>query len=668
MSGTMEPIRFGRYVLLERIGKGGMGEVFLAVERGVLERFVVVKRLRPDLSANANVLTMFLAEARIAALLQHPNVVQIYDVGRHAGYHFMSMQYVQGATLSSLERHAAAAGTLLPVWYVVSVAIEIARALAHSHAARTVTGTALGLVHRDVTPSNIALGVEGEVKVLDFGVAKSQLNTETDEYLIGKVGYMAPEMVTGLGVDARADLYSLGVVVLEMLLGTHPFRGTTNAPTSRDIPPELEASEAATSLSIGRPDEAPSLRGAASTDHDPSIAAAPGSRRQKIGAGLSGILVPAIASKRDDVPDALEQLVSELLGPRDVRPGAAELVSRLDDIARRERYDLGASARIGILRSLAPAAALAPPRLRNVLRNRVLFARIESHARWIGDGAADGMDDLDVQLARSAEEATAALAAAPADVVVAYGDSGEKCVAFLHGLIEDHPSTDRVLVLGEPNGMVLMDAINEARVTRIIPEPWTSEQVLKAIRLVLAGRHGASLAIAARATDGSAEIDIDIVEDLAISESGAAEDGGLDVGSQRLSRELAHALAICPSVHAVVLELGRAARDLALGPFSGAAPIVDAKLLGQLDGVMLPGDLLLRTHETELALVLCERDASEVEALARAAARSVSTLAGPRSGAAVRVVTASIPKDYRSPDAAVVGLRRKLDVAGASSR
>jgi serine/threonine protein kinase len=233
---------FGRYQLLERIGKGGMAEVFRAVAHGVqgFERMFVVKRIRPDRSDSPKFVQMFCEEARISAQLNHPNIVQVYDFGHIDGAYFMVMENLIGRDLSTVMRAVRARGDAMPPSLAVFIAREAARALHHAHTLALPDGTPAGVVHRDVTPSNIMLLQAGGVKILDFGIAKAEALARRPgpsgrPRLAGKLAYLSPELVRGASVDHRSDIFSLGVVLWEMVAGQRLFLGADDGETLQNV-------------------------------------------------------------------------------------------------------------------------------------------------------------------------------------------------------------------------------------------------------------------------------------------------------------------------------------------------------------------------------------------------------------------------------------------------
>jgi serine/threonine protein kinase len=225
----MDPARFGKYRLQERIALGGMAEVFRAVAEGPagVEKVVALKRILPLLSGAGDFVTMFIDEARIAASLTHVNIAQVLEFGEVGGQYYLAMELVEGADLARLSDAARARGRRLPVEVVDFVVAEAARGLAYAHDKRGRDGAPLAIVHRDVSPQNILVSFAGEVKLADFGIAKAigKLHKTESGAVMGKLRYMSPEQVLGEPLDARSDLFALGVVMHEMLTGKTLFDG-----------------------------------------------------------------------------------------------------------------------------------------------------------------------------------------------------------------------------------------------------------------------------------------------------------------------------------------------------------------------------------------------------------------------------------------------------------
>lgn len=218
---------FGDYILIRQIAAGGMGEIFLAKRRGPagFEKTCVIKRILPHLGRDPKFLEMFLNEARIAASLDHRNIITIFELGQMDQTWFITMEYVRGIDLRKLINRQNKAGSTIPVEHALEIVTSILGGLDYAHRKRRDDGELLGIVHRDISPSNILISYEGEIKICDFGIARVvTLRHETTEGLMkGKLPYMSPEQVLGNEVDLRSDIYSLGLVFFEILTGTHPY-------------------------------------------------------------------------------------------------------------------------------------------------------------------------------------------------------------------------------------------------------------------------------------------------------------------------------------------------------------------------------------------------------------------------------------------------------------
>jgi TonB family protein len=226
------PGAFGRYQLLEKIGAGGMAEVFKARMSGEqgFEKIVAIKRIVPHMATNADFVTMFVDEAKLAAQLNHNNITHIYDLGKVDAWHYIAMEYVEGKDLRTLLKLAKERGFPLPAELALFIASKIANALDYAHRRPAPDGSELNLVHRDVSPQNILISDEGDIKLCDFGIAKaaSKVSTTISGALKGKLQYMSPEQAWGKRVDRRSDIFSLGSVLYEMLTGAPLFEGDTD--------------------------------------------------------------------------------------------------------------------------------------------------------------------------------------------------------------------------------------------------------------------------------------------------------------------------------------------------------------------------------------------------------------------------------------------------------
>ena len=225
----------GRYEVIHRLGHGGMASVYLgrAIGTAGFERVVAVKVIHPHLAQEPEFVEMFLDEARIAAKIHHPHVVEILDLGQDEDLFFMVMEYVEGETLSALLRQLTKHDERLPLVCALQIAADTCKGLAAAHDLLDRDGEPLHLVHRDVSPHNLLVSMDGRVKVVDFGIMKAvgkRSSTLTGQ-LRGKIAYMAPEQARGNKVDRRADVFALGAVLWEMVTGQRLFAGETEAET-----------------------------------------------------------------------------------------------------------------------------------------------------------------------------------------------------------------------------------------------------------------------------------------------------------------------------------------------------------------------------------------------------------------------------------------------------
>lgn len=224
-----EPIQLGRYELLRQIARGGMGEIYVARARGAVgfEKKVIIKRILPHLAEEQEFVDKFVDEAHIVTHLTHGNIVPVFDMGEENGELYIAMEYIAGRDLRDVLKRAKHDDFLLPVDVALYVAAETSKGLAYAHRRTDDAGQPLDLVHRDVSPSNILISKDGEVKIVDFGIAKAsgKISKSITGRLQGKFCYMSPEQAAGRKVDHRSDIFSTGVVLYEMLTNTRPFEG-----------------------------------------------------------------------------------------------------------------------------------------------------------------------------------------------------------------------------------------------------------------------------------------------------------------------------------------------------------------------------------------------------------------------------------------------------------
>ncbi len=222
-------VAFGPFLLGDRVAIGGMAEVYAAVLRDdPTGRPYAVKRLLPTLAEDGEIVRMFLDEARVAVQLEHPGLVQVHDLGKQGSRYYIAMDYVPGRDLRALLDGLHASGERLTPALAAHVARRVADALDHAHRKRAADGAELRVVHRDVSPANVLVGFDGSVRIIDFGIAEAVLRgrrRRRSAALRGKFGYMSPEMVRGLPVDRRSDVFALGIVLHEMLAGARLFTG-----------------------------------------------------------------------------------------------------------------------------------------------------------------------------------------------------------------------------------------------------------------------------------------------------------------------------------------------------------------------------------------------------------------------------------------------------------
>ncbi len=242
-----------RYRVVERLASGGMAEVFLAESAGIegFKKQVAIKRVLPHLSEKKRFIAMFLDEARLSAHLSHSNVAQVFDIGVGDNAYFIVMEYVDGADLKAVLESMRKAGRILPVESAVFITGKLCEGLTYAHELRGADGHPLKIVHRDMSPPNVLITKYGEVKIVDFGLAKatSQLEKSEAGIIKGKFSYLSPEAAQGLEVDPRTDIFAVGAILWEMLSGKRLFLGETDYQTVKlvqqaQIPPLSEINKA----------------------------------------------------------------------------------------------------------------------------------------------------------------------------------------------------------------------------------------------------------------------------------------------------------------------------------------------------------------------------------------------------------------------------------------
>jgi serine/threonine protein kinase/tetratricopeptide (TPR) repeat protein len=237
---TEGPVLYGKYQLLEQLARGGMAEVFKAKAHGVegFEKILVIKRILPELSENPRFVEMFINEAKIAVSLSHANIVQVFDLGTAEGTYFIAMEYVAGMDLAKMLKRTRKAKKRLAPELAVYIISELAKGLDYAHRRRDAEMRPLNIIHRDVSPQNVLLSFEGEVKLTDFGIAKARIVAQavTEVGVVkGKYSYMSPEQLLGTRLDARTDIFGAGTLLYEALAGKNPFQAASTYDTLQRV-------------------------------------------------------------------------------------------------------------------------------------------------------------------------------------------------------------------------------------------------------------------------------------------------------------------------------------------------------------------------------------------------------------------------------------------------
>ena len=324
--------QLGRYELLRRIAAGGMGEIFLAKMRGAagFEKHVIIKTILPHLAREPEFVTKFLDEGRIVVQLTHGNIVPVFDMGEEGGEYFIAMEYIPGRDLREIIKRLQIDKKSIPAPLSLFIISEVCKGLAYAHRKVGEDGLSMGLVHRDVSPSNILISLEGDIKVIDFGIARAtnKLSQTISGRIQGKFCYMSPEQASGKIVDARSDIFSVGVVLYEMLTGMRPFEGFTDL-ESIDLVRTCDFDPPSTLDATISPEIDEIVQRAMSRDLD--------ERYQSIDQMQHDILgylyTNGCAPSASDVSGLLEDLFDEGVEKREMRPNtASNKPQRLDDI------------------------------------------------------------------------------------------------------------------------------------------------------------------------------------------------------------------------------------------------------------------------------------------------------------------------------------------------
>ena len=426
------PEHFGKYQLLEKIATGGMAEVYRARAFGMagFEKILVIKRVLDHMAQDQDFVEMFIDEARIAVQLQHVNIVQVFDLGEVDGHYFMAMEYVHGIDLSRLLSRSKDLGPF-PITLALFIAGEILKALQFAHHQIDEQGRSMQIVHCDVSPQNMLMSYAGEVKILDFGIARAAFQADTKHRIVrGKYAYMSPEQVEGKTLDGRSDMFSLGIVMYEMLTGRRLFKMKSRDET----------------LARVRRAEVPSPRG----------------YRPEISVELEGFLLKVLSRERDDRFEDGQQMYSALTRLM-VREGhratnndmAAYLTEVIEAAAATARGGTPATgAKAG--RNLSPSAVVcmaveaAPPPRSIAAPRSTLAALSEAWAGIVAEAGGDLWEHSDgsmlvVWLASGGfRDAIARAVSTSQKLQSAAGDSGYRLsVGIAPGVVRIQPDSKR---------------------------------------------------------------------------------------------------------------------------------------------------------------------------------------------------------------------------------
>ena len=247
------PSNFGKYEIITHLASGGMADIYLCRARGIqgFEKLAIIKRVRQDRALDKKMVELFLDEARLAASLQHPNIVQVYEFGIVEGSYFLAMEYVHGEDVHSLLARIRETEAALLLPEVLAITVGVCQGLQYAHDCLGLNGRPLGIVHRDISPSNVLISYDGAVMITDFGIAKAtSRSTETTTGTVrGKLGYMSPEQCRGMPLDRRSDIFAIGTLLHELSTGKALFSGTSDFELMKAIvedpirPPSAQVAE-----------------------------------------------------------------------------------------------------------------------------------------------------------------------------------------------------------------------------------------------------------------------------------------------------------------------------------------------------------------------------------------------------------------------------------------
>ncbi|MBI4849352.1 MAG: protein kinase, partial [Nitrospirae bacterium] len=246
-----KPVKFGKYLLVEKLATGGMAQVFKAKIMGAegFEKMVAIKQILPHLTVEKELVTSFIDEAKLAASLHHQNIVQIYDFGNMEGTYYIAMEYLLGKDLRMIANRAKERNTEFSLEHCLYIISRVCAGLDYAHKLKDLQGRPLNIIHRDISPQNVIVTYEGEVKIVDFGIAKAATqSTMTQVGMIkGKVAYMSPEQASGKHIDHRSDIFATGILLYELVTGNRMFQGDTLHILAKVREAEFEPAEAVVS-------------------------------------------------------------------------------------------------------------------------------------------------------------------------------------------------------------------------------------------------------------------------------------------------------------------------------------------------------------------------------------------------------------------------------------